>query len=130
MTADKIFLLLTDFCDRITYRREELSFDVDGQRLAMLVRYLVDTTDGFQVELEATDSTYSWNKYCLYLYIDKFKIYAECSEETARFALRDEFDNMITTETVVEEKKVGKGKITFGTRRRAAYSLTDNLPLI
>lgn len=96
----------------------------------MLVRYLVDTTDGFQVELEATDSTYSWNKYHLYLYIDKFKIYADCSEETARFALRDEFDNMITTETVVEEKKVGKGKIIFGTIRRTAYRLTDNLPLI
>lgn len=106
------------------YRREELSFNVDGQRLAMFIRYLVDTTDGFQVELEANDSDYSWNKYRLYLYIDKFKIYADCSEETARFALRDKFDNMITAETVVEGKKVGKGKITFGTIRRTACSLT------
>lgn len=130
MTADKIFSLLTDFCDKIVYRRDELSFNVDGQRLAMFIRYLVDTTDGFQVELEATDSAYSWDKYCLYLYIDKFKIYAPCSEETARFALRDEFDNMIATITVGEEKKVGKGKITFGTMRRTAYSLTDSLPSI
>lgn len=96
----------------------------------MFVRYLVDTTDGFLLELEVTDSAYSWNKYILNLYIDKFKIHANCSEETARFALRDEFDNMITTETVVEEKKVGKGRITFGSRRRTAYSLTDNLPSI